>query len=155
MKLLIYISFLLGLSFMEHDVRMAKFNLSQSDDKLNLAIEVDKEDFENILFNDDKSEKNKKEISILIDNYISDNLSIIIGNKKIHFSISQTKIDEYYYLIHLETPWSNTQKIQKIEIKNTFLLHIEDQSNIFFFELNDNYRGFRMHEGRTEILVGY
>ena len=47
------------------------------------------------------------------------------------------------------------KNIKSIKIKNEFLLGVKEHSNIIKLDVNNTFKGFRMHKNRKELQVNY
>lgn len=150
MKLLCYISVLLwGSLLATHDVAIAIFQLTESNNEVELAISLDAEDF--LL----SSKMAMQDLNVeTIQSYLRDHLVFHFGDDVIAFTISEVKIKLDHIKINGGFGTMN-QEIKSIKIKNTCMIDVPKHSNIIQIDLNHKSRDFRMHKGRTIIDLEY
>lgn len=132
-----------------HDANVAFFNLSQEDDGLTLHIVFDINNYHNQSGVSDISIDKKQ-----IEKYLNTCVSWKINGAHKGIKILSIDKDKDHYnikgkiLLHQKT-------IDSIEIHNTFFNNIEGHSNIIMTDIDNKFRDFRMHSGRTSLLIEY
>jgi len=155
MKLLVYISFLSISSWSTsimtptHDVTMAMFRISESEEGIELDVTLDLEDYCNDR-NTVASALNLKGFQ----SYLDRNIILKFNNNKATLKLKEFNIEKDHIRVKGNLGKLNA-KINSIEIRNTCLINIVKHSNIIQIDLNDRFRDFRMHKERTVILVEY
>ena len=133
-----------------HDVTIAMFRISESTDGLVLDVTLDLEDY----CIDQKV--NSSELSArIIQIYLNNNISFQFNKQEVSIVVVKdfTIVEDH---IKINCRFENVEtKIESINIQNTCLNSVAKHSNIIQLDLNDSFRDFRMHKGRTEIFVEY
>ena len=152
MKLLIYISIFCNSLFIlpTHDVTIAMFRISESTAGLALDVTLDVEDF----CNDQKI--NNSELSVQnLQTYLNRNTSFQFNQEKAAaILVKDFTIVNDHIKIKCDLG-NNRMNIRSLNIQNTCLINVAKHSNIIQIDLNETFRDFRMHKGRTEIVVEY
>ncbi len=130
-----------------HDAITAKFHLVNRGEVLFLEIDFSSEDF--ILSGASESLVITKED---VDYYIKDKTRWSFNKKEIIPKVLSVK--QYGHHTKAVCFISKTKKhLKSIEIKNEFLLNIENHSNIIILDVNDTHREFRLHSDRKKIKI--
>ena len=133
-----------------HDVTIAMFRISESTEGLALDVTLDIEDY----CSDQKI--NSTELSVQnLQTYLNRNTSFQINEEKAAGILVKvfTVVNDH---IKIKCVLGKTRmNIRSLNIQNTCLINIAKHSNIIQIDLNETFRDFRMHKGRTEIVVKY
>ncbi|MEM9835711.1 MAG: DUF6702 family protein [Bacteroidota bacterium] len=133
----------------DHDVPMAIFTVSAAEEGVLLSVEFDQEDY---------TSANDVELmapdQCTVEDYLNQTTSWTIDGVKQSLQIQDLKLKGGHIKARFSFSSARGQ-IKELEIENRFLLTIPNQTNVIMLKLYDRSRGFRMHEGRQEIVVNY
>lgn len=151
MKALFLISILSlgGMFTPTHDMPIAVFHITTSDDVLEIDITFDLEDFSTSL-GIRTTDVNLEKVQAYLNEHTLFQFNAQVANLK----ISEVQIVRD----HIEVKGSFDEVLQNIDaikIENTCLNNISRHSNVIQIDLNDKSRDFRMHSRRTEIALDY
>lgn len=144
MKLIILL--LLFSRSISHDVQVAYYKIYQETSMLNIEFVFENEDITGVLESPMSDED--------LQEYISSHFSISINDNPQNLIYNNFKIKGSHIYIVAAIP-NVTEKISTINISNTCLLNIEDQSNIVNLRLHEQERDFLMNKDRTSIRITY
>ena len=135
--------------FFAHDVPMAVFHISESNNSIEINITFDLEDFcESLDINTQEVDLEKMQ------NYINDHTSFQFNTLVSSVKILETKIVRDH--IKVKGVFEKVdQKVKTLKIKNTCLINISRHSNVIQVDLNNKSKDYRMHKKRTEINLNY
>lgn len=132
-----------------HDIQVAYYKIHQENDNLLIEFVFEENDILNTM--------NELEIDFSNENiqkYITNNFSLIINSQQ--QSIKFESVENKHKHIYLAgTIAEKAQRIYTIDIDNTCLLNIGNQSNIVEIRLNEKRRDFLMNLERTSIQISY
>ncbi|MEL6556689.1 MAG: DUF6702 family protein [Bacteroidota bacterium] len=139
-----------------HDIRLAIFELSQSENSngLQLSISFDKEDLGNSIRHQYPS-TNGSDFNELIVAYLNENFKLTINDQCLTLQIGS--IEEENDFIRLKAAINEpVESVSKIRVFNTCLIdYTEGHSNIFKCKLNGKHRSFRLTESRISTEFEY
>lgn len=132
-----------------HDAVIAKFHIVERGEVLFLEIEFDAENI--IKLNKTSSLRVTKED---FSKYLNETTSWFIdGNQITPKTLSiQTTGDHNKAICFLSKSLKNVKLVQ---VKNEFLLDIEEHINVLMLDLNKTYKDFKLDKNRKEIIVNY
>ncbi|RME99788.1 MAG: hypothetical protein D6772_07220 [Bacteroidetes bacterium] len=149
MKLSLLIGSILLCLGPSHDVPMATFRLHQAAAEVKLDIALDAEDLAAELGTI------ATELGLAtIEAYLQTHLQVSINGVKLTYQV------QAYQLLHGHVKvWGtlseHSGEIRTVMVKNTVLVNVADQSNILSIDVEGESRDYRMHRGRTRIVVDY
>lgn len=126
---------------------MAVFKLTETDDSFQLELIFDREDFAQ-----STGHAEKKLSKSQLQTYIEKHTQWQVDNHRIMFSVTHLEIDDDHYKASCIAP-KEFKKYNRLSVDNTFLLDIDNQSNIIMIDLNNKSRDFRMHSNRRALIV--
>ena len=139
-----------------HDIRLAIFELSQSENSngLKLSISFDKEDLENSIRHQYASTSGS-DFNKLIVAYLNENFRLTIND--LCMTLQVGSIEEENDFIRLKAEINEpVESVSKIRVFNTCLIdYTEGHSNIFKCKLNGKLRSFRLTESRISTEFEY
>ena len=138
-----------GAAIPTHDFPMAAFKFVFTEEASSLSVSFDKTDIDSVLSLDEQTLAKKDRIK----EYFLAHFKLVVNEEEtlLHFERFEEVGD--HYQLHFSFPQSRLD-IVTLKVRNTCLVEeIEDQTNVMYFEYDDNTRGFRMHKGRQEIEV--
>ena len=142
-----------------HDIRIAIYELSESDDKDHLILNasVDAEDLEKSLRSTYKEYQQassaEKEQWMII--YFSKHLQFNIGGQFVQMKGFSFRYEEGFVKVNAVLPYTS-RPIRQINVVNTCLIdYTEGHSNIIKCKLHGKLRSFRLTEDRTSTLIEY
>lgn len=137
-----------------HDIAMARFDLTQVEDRFFIAIELDKEDTYKTLSLELGSPIASLKEPLAV--YLSRHLDVELNKEQVRFTIDEIKENRLFFNVKISSPSTGIQQVGSVKVKNTCLIEtVANQSNIFLFDLNGKTRMFRLHEGRKTIDFQY
>ncbi len=141
--------FLSGIFAPTHDIPIAVFHITASDDILELDITFDLEDLSESLGMMTRDINLKS-----IQEYLNENTVFQFNAQVTSLEISEVQIVRDH--IKIKGNFGITTKhIDIIKIENTCLNNISHHSNVIRIDLNNKSRDFRMHDKRTVITLNY
>ncbi|WP_299017852.1 DUF6702 family protein [uncultured Polaribacter sp.] len=132
-----------------HDSVSATFNIIKKGHVLLLEIEFDEENY--IKFGDANSlEVTKQDL----EKYLNKTTSWYFDGKEttpqvLTITSQREHAKVLCFLVEAR------KNVKTVKVKNEFLIDVKDQANIIKFDLNNSYKDFRLHKGRTQIEVNY
>lgn len=132
-----------------HDIQVAFFKIEHDSYGLSLDIKTELNHFTKAADLEDASVT-----EALIKYYVSKNLSILINGDPAEISVGSYKVEDRHLHIHAKINYQE-RDINRITLTNTFLLSLDDHSNIIEFRLKDQLRDFLMNEKRKQITVEF
>ena len=141
--------FLNGILTPIHDVPLATFRITESNDILEVNITFDLEDFSQSL------EIKTSEINLKrVQDYLTKHTSFQFNAQVTNLKISEVNIVRDH--IKIKGNLGKTIKhIDTIKIENTCLNNISRHSNVIQIDLNNQSKDYRMHKRRTVINLEY
>ncbi len=143
---------LIGLSsvaFSFHNTPLGIFYLYSVDGVIQIDITFEMSDFLN--------EQNVQRVAVnqaFLETYLDNHTSFVFNDKEASLAISIIELQTDH--IRINGAFSGVMgPIEKIEIGNTCLIEVLDHSNLIQLDLNETFRDFGMHKGRTEIEILY
>ena len=132
-----------------HDVPIAMFHITESNDVIQIGITLDLEDFSESL--DIKME----EVNLkMIQHYLDQHTSFQFNTQVAKLNISTFKIVRDH--IRVKGKFEKVaQKIKTLKVENTCLNNVSSHSNIIQVDLNNETKDYRMHKKRTVINLSY
>ncbi len=149
MQLFLLVFCTLQFNTASHDVPIAMFRIQQDAAKLSLDLSLDAED----LAKEIKLPSNNITTSVL-QQYLSTNTTFLFNQQRNDLMITAVSRSGDHFKINavFKTPVAN---VKKLEIINTCLLKVPNQSNIIQLDLNKTTKDFRMHQQRKKITITY
>lgn len=144
MKILILSVLFFGIC--SHDIQVTYYKIHQEDSNLVIDFVFENQDIINVL------ETNLSDAVLQV--YVNSNFSISLNGNLENLVFEDMNIRGDHIHLTGNIPIMN-QKISDIEITNTCLLDIEDQSNIIEVRLHETQRDFLMNNERTTIQINY
>jgi len=148
-QFILLIMFVNNTLFPLHDVPLAIFHITQSNEIVNLDINFDLNDYSQSL--------DIKSTDVNIDNmqcYLDEHTSFRFNAQTASIKISEVKIVRDH--IRVKGSFGKVEKnISSIEIENTCLNNVSRHSNIIQVDLNNSSKDYRMHKKRTKINLSY
>lgn len=134
-------------TFFSHDMQVATYTLSKEDGATMLYINMESKDLSKVL------QLPKANIEIEnIDRYLQDNNQFSFNGIKKDFKLLDLNTKAKHFVIKAKFIDPPT-KIETIEIWNSCLLEIDDQSNIIQIRLKNQERDFLMNKHRSFIKI--
>lgn len=132
-----------------HDMRIAKFHITELEATIQINMIFDLEDLSKSL------DVKVNEVTVEnIQNYLDKNTNWQFNSQIADLIVSEIKIVKDH--IRVKGGFGKVgQKIKTLKIENHCLVDVSDHSNIIQIDLNDRSRDFRMHGERTEIRLEY
>jgi len=144
MKYALLIFFITAFRIPSHEIPIAFFEITLVDEyNVTIDIQLDKKDLESNL--SVSSEEKIKQ-------YLFDNTKWKLNKEVTPLEICSIQKDEEHYLLETQFP-PLTKKLKFLEISNTCLINIPNQSNIIYLNYKDEKRGFRLHKNRQETSI--
>lgn len=132
-----------------HDVPLAMFHITESDDMIEMNIVFDLEDFTKSL------EIKTTEVNLKsVQNYLTKNTSFQFNAQVANLKISEVKIVRDHLKVKGDFGKS-AMNIKKIKVENTCLNNVPHHSNVIQIDLNNKSKDYRMHKKRTVINLEY
>lgn len=130
-----------------HNVQVAFFRLYESDEILQLDVDIELKDIISEL-NVEEEEISEK----VLKDYLKHNLQFQFDSKISELNIYKFQMEAKHLTI--QARFDDTKpSFQSLNIKNTCLLSLEDHSNIIEIRVQDQERDFLMNKERTSIQV--
>ncbi len=143
------LAFLLSMSLVlpKHDVPVATFTIYQEANTLKLDVNFDVGDLS------DELDKKPTDITAeLVEIYLKEHTEFSFDGEPKTISVKELK-KKRGHLIAQSVFNTDDMDFTNIRLKNTFLVEVEDHSNVFEIRLYGQERDFRMHKDRTIIEV--
>ncbi len=143
---------LLYSGLVDHDLRMARFNISESENGYTLDINFDRADFLKTIYATDQYQSDVLEQAKI---YIRQNLQYVFDGDSVSFELDSIQYTEENIFLTgmLMTARRN---ISEIQVANTCLIEdVEGHLNIMEFFLNGKKRFFRLDENRITTTIKY
>ena len=144
---LLLILFRLGIGF--HDIQIATYTISETDEVLNLKFTFEKDDLTKVL-----GEKDASNLSDQIQTYITTHFKIQINQKTSPINFKELVEDGKHIRIKAQMP-KNYTSMDQLDIQNTCLLDLDGHSNIIQLRINEEERDFLMNKNRTTLQIEY
>ncbi|MTB52533.1 hypothetical protein [Lewinella sp. W8] len=132
-----------------HDVAMATFRVSQTENGLALELTFDQHDYLKVLDLTPKDVTPQQ-----VQDYLDLSTTWVINGEERELLIDKLTTQDHHIVAYGKFDQSK-ENICDFLVRNEFLLEVEDQTNVLVLALPEKTRGFRMHEGRREIAVSY
>ncbi len=132
-----------------HDAVIAKFHIVERGEVLFLEVEFDSENL--VKLNKTNSLRVTKEE---FTKYLNETTSWVFDGQKITpktLSI-QTSGDHNKAICFLS---KSLKEVKSVQVKNEFLLDIDEQINVVMLDLNKTYKDYKLDKKRKEISVFY
>lgn len=149
-SLFIVLTIVISNSFVfAHDVAIAVFHISESNESIQIDIAFDIEDFcESIGIKAEEVNLEKMQ------NYLNDNTSFQFNTLVSSLEVLEIKIVRDH--IKVRGVFEKVvESVKTIKIRNNCLINVSGHSNIIKVDLNDKSKDYRMHKERTEINLAY
>ena len=132
-----------------HDVPVAIFNISKSNDSVQISIVFDLDDFQ------ESMAIKTHEIDLgYMQCYLEEKTSFQFNGQRVILKVLELKKVRGHVRV-IGSFGKLVQKIKTIKIENNCLSNIPNHSNIIEIDINDISKDYRMHKGRTEINLTY
>lgn len=132
-----------------HDAVTATFNVVEKGHVLMLEIDFDQDDYLKI-HGANTNQVNKNDFS----KYLNKTTSWQFDGKKIQPKILSIQPQGHHTKAVCFLSESK-KNIQKVIVKNEFLIEVKNHSNIIKLDINNTFKGYRLHKNRKEITVNY
>lgn len=134
---------------MEHDAVMAMFKVEQKADQVQLKLSFDIQDY----LSSQNLTKNQVSIEQL-KNYLNASTQWLFNDIRAEIIVKEINVQRDHFLADCEFDLANME-INKLVIKNEFLIGVKGHSNIIMMDLKDTFKDYRMHVGRKKIEVTF
>ncbi len=147
MNLLSLLLAMMSLVYVNHDIQIATFRIYKESTDLLLDINMDSEDL-SLELDIASSELSRERV----EEYINTQTAFIFDGQRSLLKVHSLSFTGDHISVQSSFDVSITS-FETIEIHNTCLLTLEDQSNVIAIRLNDAERDFLMNSRRTMIQV--
>ncbi|WP_370090227.1 DUF6702 family protein [Ekhidna sp.] len=138
-----------------HDIKMAIFEIFETDSGLAMTVSVDREDFYETLTREFPEKVKTHKIEDLAFLYLDSKTKITVNGACTSFAIHEIEFGELN--IHLTGSLNlRVDGVKEIRVTNTCMIeHYEGHDNIIKLKLNDRTRSFRLNSKRTSTVATY
>lgn len=138
-----------------HDIKMAIFEIYETDSGLAMTVSVDREDFYETLAREFPVKVKTHKIEDLAFLYLDSKTAITVNGECTSFEIHEIEFGELN--IHLTGSLNlKVDDVKEIRVTNTCMIEIfEGHDNIMKLKLNDRIRSFRLNSKRTSTIAKY
>lgn len=135
-----------------HDIRLARFRISEAGGKYELSVNFDRADFLKTIY---ATKEYQPDVLSQAKVYVTQHLSISINQEQMGYEFQAIEYTDTNVILRgaLET---GRKKIKEIFITNTCLIDdVDGQLNIMEFFLNGKKRFFKLDKKRTQTTIAY